>query len=78
MFASFDPIALDFACAEAVNAQTPTADSLLGEALAKLDTECSHDVDFFSAVAPNTNWRALIDHGIKMGLGTDQYELVTV
>ncbi|MDR2721855.1 MAG: DUF362 domain-containing protein [Coriobacteriaceae bacterium] len=36
MFASFDPVALDLACAEAVNQQPPVADSALGDALARL------------------------------------------
>ena len=38
MFASFDPVALDQACVDAVNAQTPIANSLLGES-----ERCHHD-----------------------------------
>jgi uncharacterized Fe-S center protein len=39
MFASFDPVALDKACADAVNAQDATMDSRLGEALCKMHKE---------------------------------------
>ncbi|MDR3136887.1 MAG: DUF362 domain-containing protein [Coriobacteriales bacterium] len=42
MFASFDPVALDLACAEAVNAQPPCRDSQLGEALAHLSRDAEH------------------------------------
>ena len=27
---------------------------------------------------PNINWRGQIDHGVKIGLGTDQYELIRI
>ncbi len=69
MFASFDPIALDVACADAVNRQPIIANSVLGEA-------DHHGHDHFGAVSPNTNWKVAIEHGIKLGLGTDQYELI--
>lgn len=71
MFASFDPVALDVACADAVNRQPVIADSLLGEA----DHE-GHD--HFGAVSPNTNWKSCIAHGKKIGLGNDSYELIEV
>jgi len=71
MFASFDPIALDVACADAVNRQPAISDSLLGEA-------DPHHHDHFGAVSPNTNWKVAIEHGKKLGLGTDEYELIEV
>lgn len=70
-FASFDPVALDKACADAVNAQPAIANTCLSEA----DHE-GHD--HFGAVFPTTNWKVAIDHAIKLGLGTDQYELIEV
>ena len=70
-FASFDPVALDVACAEAVNKQPAIANTCLSEA----DHE-GHD--HFSAVFPSTNWRTSIEHAKKIGLGTDEYELVIV
>lgn len=70
-FASFDPVALDVACADAVNKQPAIANTCLSEA----DHE-GHD--HFSAVFPSTNWRTSIEHAKKIGLGTDEYELVIV
>lgn len=58
MFASFDPIALDVACADAVNRQPVLAGSLLDES----DHE-GHDR--FGAVSPTTNWRSCVEHGAK-------------
>ena len=71
MFASFDPVALDQACVDAVNAQTPIANSLLGEA------EHTHH-DHFTDVSPDTDWRSCLDHAQKIGLGTREYELIKV
>ena len=71
MFASFDPVALDMACADAVNAQKPVRHSLLGEA--ELDLG-----DHFRSVHPATNGIAAINHGVKIGLGNKEYELITI
>lgn len=71
MFASFDPVALDLACAEAVLAQ----DILPGSCLAG---KAKRGDDYFTALFPNCHWRTIIEHGKKMGLGTDQYDLVHV
>ena len=27
---------------------------------------------------PNTNWRACVEHGEKLGIGQQDYELVTI
>lgn len=71
MFASFDPVALDVACADAVNAQPVLKGSLL--------EEHSHEhKDYFTAIGPTTNWRAAVEHAEKIGLGTQEYELITV
>lgn len=70
-FASFDPVALDVACADAVNAQPIISNTVLAEA----DHE-GHD--HFGAVSPNTNWKTSIAHAKKLGLGTDEYELIEV
>ena len=70
-FASFDPVALDIACADAVNAQPVISNTCLSEA----DHE-GHD--HFGAMFPTTDWRTCIEHAKKIGLGTDEYELVVV
>ncbi len=75
MFASFDPVALDMACADAVNAQPVIQNSLLGEAVEKHEHE---DRDYFGRVSPDTDWQSCISHAVKIGLGTDKYELIQV
>ncbi|HIU31659.1 MAG TPA: DUF362 domain-containing protein [Candidatus Caccousia avistercoris] len=69
MLASFDPVALDQACADLCNAQPAVAGSRIAGSTEK---------DHFHANHPVTDWRSQISHGEKMGLGTSQYELITV
>lgn len=71
MFASFDPVALDQACADAVNSQPVIAGSLLDKC-----TREHHD--HFTDVSPSTDWKVAIDYAEKMGLGSREYELVTI
>ena len=71
MFASFDPVALDLACADAVNAQVINPGS-------KLDKANRPDLDNLTGSFPHTNWRSQIAHAKKIGLGEDCYELVTI
>ena len=71
MFASFDPVALDRACADAVNAQPVIAGSQLDEM-----PHVHHD--HFIDSAPTTDWRVCLEHAEKIGLGTQDYELVRI
>jgi uncharacterized Fe-S center protein len=73
MFASFDPIALDQACADAVMAQTP----LPGSALTDAGHALSHR-DHFHDMHPDTSWQVALDHGVRLGLGTREYELIKI
>jgi uncharacterized Fe-S center protein len=75
MFASFDPVALDLACAEAVNAQPPVPGSKLDRSRQKPGRE---NLDNLTAPFPYTTWRTQISHGKKIGLGEDSYELIRV
>lgn len=73
--ASFDPVALDRACADLViNAP------LIGGN--KLAEEHPHEhlegADKFHLIHPNTNWQAGLEHAEKIGLGNQEYELITV
>ena len=73
MFASFDPVALDQACADAcLNAQ-PLPNSQLGQNLAKPGWNCHHDN--FKDSNPNVEWKATLDQAEKIGMGTRQYTL---
>lgn len=71
MFASFDPVALDMACADAVNRQPVLNGSALSE-----KPQDRHD--HFTDMHPDTNWKSCIEHAVKIGLGSSDYELVTV
>ena len=71
-FASFDPVALDVACADAVNRQPVIGNSVLG------DHQHICEGDHFHKVSPNTNWMSCVEHAEKLGLGTREYELIEV
>ena len=68
MFASFDPVALDMACCEAVNSKLPQPGSVI-EGATEAPLKAAH---------PVTDWRGQITHGKKIGLGSDEYELITI
>ncbi len=74
MFASYDPVALDMACADAVNAMPINANTMLSD---NRVGEHAHD-DYFHAVHSNTNWITCIEHAEKIGLGTREYELIKI
>lgn len=71
MFASFDPVALDLACAQAALKQPILSGS-------RLDGMPKDYEDHFTNTHPVTNWRSQIDHGEKIGLGSTDYELVEI
>ena len=71
MFASFDPVALDVACADAVNKQ-PVIDG------SQLDRMPHVHHDHFIDSAPTTDWRVCLEHAQKLGLGTQEYELIQI
>jgi uncharacterized protein len=74
MFASFDPVALDQACADACNRQPVLPNSQLADNLAK----CASRHDHFKDNSPNTDWTITLNHAEALGVGTRQYELITV
>ena len=76
MFASFDPVALDQACADACLAAAPLPGSQLADNLAKDGWTCRHDN--FKDSNPNVEWKAQLEHGEKIGLGSRRYVLKKV
>jgi len=70
MFASFDPTALDKACIDAVNS-APALDGYVFDASKRGN-------DHFTSIHPTTDWRLQISHAEKIGLGSGDYELITV
>ncbi len=74
MFASFDPLALDQACADACLGASPLPGSQLWDNLAKpgfVDRR-----DHFLNSAPDSEWRSCLEHAERIGLGSRSYELV--
>ncbi|KAI4443334.1 hypothetical protein C824_005869 [Schaedlerella arabinosiphila] len=76
MFASFDPLALDQACVDACLRQTPLPNSQLTEQMAGHDFHDHHD--HFENTTPNSEYKTCLAHAEKIGLGTKEYELITV
>lgn len=70
--ASFDPVALDRACVDMVNQAIPIKGSLLDQ------FNATPGSDKFSQIYPDTNWQAGLDYAEEIGLGTQDYELITV
>ena len=74
--ASFDPVALDKACADIVT------NAPILETGNRLSDSPHHDhlegCDKFHIMHPETNWQAGLEHAEKIGLGTQEYELITV
>lgn len=68
MFASFDPVAVDMACADAVNHQPAITGSVL-------EKHGHRHGDHFKDVSPETNWISALEHGQKIGIGNMEYEL---
>ncbi len=71
MFASFDPVALDQACADAVNRMPQNPGTMLSEA------EHKHH-DHFTDIHPDTNWEQGLEYAESIGLGTRKYNLIMV
>ena len=71
IFASFDPVALDQACADAVNRMPENPGTMLSE------SGHGHH-DHFDDVHPDTNWKQGLEYAESIGLGTREYNLITV
>ncbi len=74
--ASFDPVALDQACADLV------IDAPALQTENELHDNCDGDhcegKDKFHLLHPDTDWQSGLKHAEKIGLGTTQYELIKV
>ena len=76
MLAAFDPIALDQACADLCQQQEPLPNSVLGENMRREDF-CDHH-DPFENTTVNAEYKTCLAHGERIGLGSREYELVTM
>jgi uncharacterized Fe-S center protein len=77
IFTSFDPVALDKACIDAVNAAPGILSSIIGERQHTHKDEAGN-ADHTRNIHPTTDWRSQITHAEKIGLGNGNYELITV
>ena len=81
-FASFDPVALDQACIDAVQAAAALPDTEYTHMRDKLEEagelDEAHANDKFHITHPDTDWKSCIDHAEKIGIGTREYELIRV
>ena len=78
MFASFDPVALDRACADACNQAPVIPGSVLSENLIASKIDPATQVDRFAHTTHGTNWISALEHAEKIGLGSQSYELIKV
>lgn len=76
MFASFDPLALDQACADACLAADPMPGSQLSDHLADPHFHDHHD--HFKNSTPESEWKSCLEHAEKIGLGSRNYELIVM
>ena len=76
MLASFDPVALDQACADLCNKMPVMHGSILDDNINAMGNEEHHD--HFHMTHPDTEWQSCLDHAQKLGMGTRDYELVTI
>ncbi|MBQ3574955.1 MAG: DUF362 domain-containing protein, partial [Clostridia bacterium] len=74
MFASFDPVALDQACADACLKAAPLPNSQLSDNMSNfrfIDYR-----DHFVNNKPESEWRSCLEHAEKINLGSREYELI--
>ncbi len=76
MFASFDPVAIDVACADKCNAMPPIPGSMLDENVKTAKN--THTDDHFTQTHSNTEWNSCVEHAQKLGLGSVDYELIEI
>lgn len=78
MLTSFDPVAIDKACADLVNAQSINKGSVLDEHHHKLEDSNHEEMDNLILNHPDTDWKVAVSYAKEMGLGTDEYEIIEV
>ena len=72
--ASFDPVALDLACADMVTQAAANTNTVLDAH----KHENLKNVDKFKIIHPATNWKTGLQYANEIGLGEMEYELVNV
>lgn len=76
MFASFDPVALDQACADACNNANPITGSVLYD---NMKENGFHDhKDHFINTTPQSEWKSCLERCEEINIGTREYELIKI
>jgi uncharacterized Fe-S center protein len=73
--ASFDPVAIDKASADLVTAAPALPGSRICD---KHDPAELNNKDKFKIAHPDTSWQAGIEHGVRIGLGSSEYDLIVI
>lgn len=76
MFAGFDPVALDQACADTCNRMPVIGGSLLDENMHSAGFHDRHE--HFANTTDGAAWESCLEHAEKIGLGTRRYELIRI
>lgn len=73
--ASFDPVALDKACIDMVNAAPVMKGSILDD-----KGHCHNHEPFnkFEKIYPGVRWESCLKHGEELGMGTQDYDLINL
>ena len=74
MLASFDPLALDQACAALCLKQQPLPNSVLSDNMKKAGFCVRHD--HFENTTVDSEYKSFLEHGEEIGLGSREYELI--
>lgn len=78
MLCSYDPVALDRACADLAIKQKPfDSNTQLAERTKKGNKGSLNKKDHFCNSSPNTDWRTCLAHAEKIGVGSQKYELIS-
>lgn len=75
ILASFDPVALDKACADLVNQAPVIASTYLSDQI-KAGEAPTKEHDHFHRIHPTTDWEGCLDHAEKIGVGRKAYQLI--
>ena len=73
-----DPVALDQAVSDKVNAQPENVGGPVPDLQAKAQAEGVEAPTHFHAVNPHANWEICLQHAEELGVGTRAYTLVEV
>jgi hypothetical protein len=78
MMASFDPVALDQACADLVN-RAPAINGWCGDSGCSCQEHAEiESEDKFKIIHPDTDWIAGLRYAEEIGIGSREYELIEV